>query len=1098
MIKFEDLTPDEHYNKKLKPEEYAIYEQVNNTDMDFGEPRCIHEMIMERSQVHPNKVAVVFDDNQLTYKELVDKAMNVAYTLRETYGVREGDVVVQCLERSLEMVIGMIGILMAGAVYCPVHPDETEHRIESIIKNTNAKVIISGKLETRLFSISKYLIFHSKASGCYISKSVCANNLSYIVHTSGSTGVPKGACIRHSSCFNWFYGLIHDYNFSELDVCLQFCRCTFDPHIREIFVTLMSGATVVMLNEEYFSDFQYIINTIASKSVSRLYFTPSYFISLSDFIIQEKMDPSLYFKTVKTISFGGEQLYGYHINICFRWNIPEIINYYGPAEVTCDATIHSLHPTAIVESSDRIHIGKPLKNVKCFVISNGSLSPINSIGTLFIGGKGIMEKYINNQEQTQQTLKWNDSFNQYLYNTGDLVRMLPDGNLQFIGRADFQVKIRGQRIELGEVESIISQHPSIKSVLVMKSEEVLDQAYLTAYVVPKQFDAQNLATLQKELHDLCKKYLPSYIVPSSWVILEKFPLIKNGKIDRKQLLVLKNSNTKENIVPKTQTEQQLFQIWSHVLKHQDFGVSHDFFDDLAGNSLSAFSIINHINVLLKQTGAQGLSYKEFISHSTISSLSSLFSKTDTQQPYVFATDAPWMHQNLSQYYCSFSQNAMKSTRNDSYEMVVLTCKKNVTIDQLNEIVRFLVRRHQILRTYFIQKTIASFEQKILSIDMYSECVQLMTVDELEKEKEIKPNFNIINQNEHSLDPLFKVRILQEKDSNKQKIYIFISHLCYDAWSFEIILKEMDACLSDMDLCTKMPQLFLSYIDFSYYERIYCQEETTKNHIQNIVESLRDFQISNFKFRNSNQNLMDTKNYIFPQYIKEAFKRIERENKLIPNSCVLLLWMALLCYIKNENKSCSLVILANRFRAEIENIVGLITNYSIIPFIMSDSIFESLQTINNSMNTSIINSYIPFSLINSRLRRNNKPIDCDFNCVTSVYSNNNFEVEPNEFEKRSKIFPLRCLVKLDSYNTSFNIRFSIEHFLQEIDKFMFFIDKLSIDLIKIQKQSQDFIEPFYKIIQNINILWDSKITYSVSLINNNKEFDKNEPNTNKAT
>jgi amino acid adenylation domain-containing protein len=622
------------------PEELQLYEQVNaSARIDIGTHRCLHEMILESAQRYPNKEAVVLDNQSLTYSRLIERALQVAKVMYVRAGVRQGDVVVQCVERSLEMVVGMVAIQLLGAVYCPVHPEDPVERIAFVVKNVNAKCVLSMLEFDHLFLrsrdseeskvvcymdesslIDKFDHFDSSTimtnsrtkSQCALEKQGC-----YMITTSGSTGQPKTLCISHNNFFAFIQSIVCEQRWDASDRVLQTSRCSFDVHIFEVYGVLSLGATVVMLRKNGLLDLPYILEAvIMQKCVSRLPFVPSVAATLFDYVeTQASMTKTGrtvdVFQSVKSWAFIGEPLPSKIALWIQEHNLnTRIVNFYGPSECTVYSTykeVENREPT----KKDSIPIGKPLANYSCFVFDPVQFSltnnaadlrevPIGVAGELFIGGAGVMIGYVGegSEELNKKALIHHPKYGGPLYKTGDLVKWLPDGNLMFLGRTDFQVKIRGQRLEIGEVEAVIKKHPEVNDVLVMKREDVAEQAYLAAYCICKE-DSVGLA---EKLTQLCKNSLAGYMVPRAWVFMENFPLNKNGKVDRKQLPTPSAAlRTKELVLPKSKTEKDMWLVWSQFFKRTDFGVTDSFLSDLGGNSMMAMSLLTKMHKFVQLT-----------------------------------------------------------------------------------------------------------------------------------------------------------------------------------------------------------------------------------------------------------------------------------------------------------------------------------------------------------------------------------------------------------------------------------------------------------------------------------------------------------------
>jgi hypothetical protein len=401
-------------------------------------------------------------------------------------------------------------------------------------------------------------------------------------------------------------------------------------------------------------------------------------------------------KTVSTIVFAGEALTKSHVEKALQLfskndsnTKVKILNMYGPAECTI-ASKCFLVPDSI--ETYFIPIGKPLANYKCFVL-NSSLEqvPINEIGELYIGGKSLMQKYYGNPKQTRERLLYVNKYNQTLYKTGDLVKILNDGNIEYVGRTDFQVKIRGQRLEIGEIENVIMKHPQVTGCVIQKHYIESDE-HLVAYV-----ETQNKDIKEKLICD-CKEYLRNYMVPTIWMMMDKFPLNKNGKVDRNQLPTpIINKTKSEIMLPSTEIEKKIHDIWSDVLKQEQINIIDDFFS-VGGTSLTAISIMSKIN---KEYNS--INIEDFFKHSSIKEISDFISQNKKEETY---TIKKLNHKEGS---ISHAQNRIlldEIVRFNSETTTIYNIASSIRINTNNttkiiEGIKHIVNRHEILRTYFI-------------------------------------------------------------------------------------------------------------------------------------------------------------------------------------------------------------------------------------------------------------------------------------------------------------------------------------------------------------------------------------------------------------
>ncbi|CAF1082413.1 unnamed protein product [Adineta steineri] len=568
----------------LSNERYLM-QSLNNTQILFSSPStCIHHEFVYQVMKHPQKLAVELDEQSLTYCELLYYVQVLSLTLLNKYLITPGEVVCQCVERSLSMVIGIMGIEMAGGVYCPLSPRDPQHRLHALIQQTQSRLV--------LVQNSRMLNFSSEIVLCsvdliwtigYINSSiimdllsdivVTVDSIAYIVFTSGSTGTSKGVQIRHRNFLACIDSLVRMNLFPNKGTLIQMASCSYDVHVQEIIGPLITSSTIIMLGSQGNMDLDYTSKTLNGKQVSYLSCVPSYADILLEFL-QSHSISSL--SSMRTVAVGGEastvqlidKLYTYLPQDGFVWNG------YGPSETTVDSTIYVIGRNIHMIS---IPMGRPLLNYRCMIM-NEYLQPsiTDEEGELFLGGVGVFAGYLGRDDLTAKALIEIDS--ELFYQTGDLVRLDNNGLLHYQGRKDHQIKLRGQRIELGEIERCLLNITSISVCVVTKWKD----NYLVAYVQSSDIN-------EEELRQHCQSHLPPHMVPSFFVILDKLPLNPNGKVDRKQLPSPDFSASTNNIddnVPHTTLEQQLQDIFSQAF-HIDSPHVDVSFGQLGGTSLGA-------------------------------------------------------------------------------------------------------------------------------------------------------------------------------------------------------------------------------------------------------------------------------------------------------------------------------------------------------------------------------------------------------------------------------------------------------------------------------------------------------------------------------
>jgi amino acid adenylation domain-containing protein len=572
------------------------FQEWNNTKTPYPEDTSIHRLFEAQVERTPDSVALVFRDRSITYRELNDRANQLASHLRIA-GVGPEVMVGICVERSLEMVIGLLGILKAGGAYVPLDPAYPPERLAFMVSDTQAPPLVLQERFLELFPDlkSKVVILErdwdviSKESKDNVPSGTTAENLAYVIYTSGSTGKPKGVMIEHRNVVNLFIGMDACIEHGPESTWLAVTSPSFDISVLEIFWTLARGFRVVIYsgdenNFEENEDHAYSIpNLIKHYKVTHFQCTPSMAGML---MLDEEARKS--FGQLQILLIGGETLPSALAAELQKVVGGDILNMYGPTETTVWSTTYKLN-----EGKQNIPIGRPIANTTIHIMDeNRQLVPVGVPGELVIGGAGVVRGYLKRPELTEERFIRNPFSSDHggkLYRTGDLVRYLLDGNIEFMGRMDQQVKILGHRIELGEIETVLNEHPAVQESVVIVREDVPGHKRLVAYVIPRE--GKNLSL--GELRNHAKEKLPGYMVPAHVVTLKAFPKTPNKKIDRKALSLPANDRNEQRTSfdpPRSEIEEAVAAIWAEALGLNEVGRNENFFE-LGGNSLSACGVV---------------------------------------------------------------------------------------------------------------------------------------------------------------------------------------------------------------------------------------------------------------------------------------------------------------------------------------------------------------------------------------------------------------------------------------------------------------------------------------------------------------------------
>jgi amino acid adenylation domain-containing protein len=568
------------------PEQDALVKRRGTPAGDRRE-QCIHDIFDEQASRTPNAVAVQYAGEYLTYDELRWRANQLARYLRDC-GVQPETRVGICLHRSLEMIIGLLGIFKAGGAYVPLDPAYPAERLKYMVEDAGAEVVLTQlSLKARLAGYNGCWICLdedqrkiSARSGDSVMSNVRHQNLAYLIYTSGSTGRPKGVELAHQGLVNLARAQHEAFGQESTDRILQFASLSFDASISEICMAWISGATLCLVRQEDILAGQSLASAVKEQAITVATLPPSVLNTVQPEDLSD----------VSCLIVAGEAI---SQQAASQWSIGRrLLNAYGPTETTVCATVMPVN----VPVDSRPPIGTPIANTSAYILDD-AMQPaaVGVAGELYIGGAGIARGYRNLPGLTAARFipdPFSEIAGQRLYRTGDLVKRLPSGNLEFIGRADDQIKMRGYRIELGEIEAVLFGHELVAEAVVI-AREINSEKRLIAYLVPS---ANSGMLTTKAVRSYLEHRLPEHMVPAAIVILDQLPLNANGKIERRALpdpQALVSASEQRYAPPRTSLERSLAEIWSEALAVQNVGI-HDNFFEAGGYSLSATQVLSRV------------------------------------------------------------------------------------------------------------------------------------------------------------------------------------------------------------------------------------------------------------------------------------------------------------------------------------------------------------------------------------------------------------------------------------------------------------------------------------------------------------------------
>jgi amino acid adenylation domain-containing protein len=795
---------------------------------DYPRHKGIADLFEEQVEGAPETVALVCQDVQLTYRQLNERANQLARYLWKL-GVKPNTVVGLCLERSVEMIVALLGILKAGGAYLPLDSSYPQERLNSMLADAQIRILLTqqslaGRLpedQVRLVLLDAEWPEIARESKTTPERGLTSSDsLAYVMYTSGSTGLAKGVCVTQRNVIR----LIRQTNYIEFDadqIFLQLAPISFDASTFEIWGSLLNGARLILMPGKAPTLVE-LGAMLEKHQVTTLWLTAGLFHQMVDYHPES-------LRSLRYLLAGGDVLSVQHVKRVLQ-RLPGIhlINGYGPTESTTFACCYGMRESGDVGAT--VAIGKPIANTDAYVLdAQMQMVPLGIAGELYIGGDGLARGYLNSPGLTAERFvphPFSAAAGARLYRTGDMVRYLADGNLEFLGRYDDQVKVRGFRIELGEVELALAQHPAVKDALIVAQKEVAGDRRLLAYVVP---DGEDVVS-SSELRRFMKEKLPEYMVPSAFVILEALPLTPNGKIDRRALPLPAEAQAKEDIdhlPPRTAVEDILVNIWADVLDLRSVRPDDNFFE-LGGHSLLATRVIARIRTAFQVE----LPLQELFLNPTVVSLAQ--SVESALQGEDSATGPPF--ERVSREHdlpLSFAQQRLwfvdqLQPNSTAYHLpVALRLQGVVDVPALKRSLSEVMRRHEVLRTVFRMKAGQPLQVVLPAQELALPLIDLSELQAPEREAEVLQLCLSEVQRPFDLEngPLVRSSIIQV-DEDERILLLVMHHIVGDAWSLEILVREVTELYQAFSAGQPSPLLDLSmqYADYAHWQRQWLQGE----------------------------------------------------------------------------------------------------------------------------------------------------------------------------------------------------------------------------------------------------------------------------------
>ena len=924
---------------------------IMGTANPYPEHSMIHHLFENQVQQTPDAIAVTFEQQRLTYLELDQRANQLAHHLH-ALGVKPNTLVALCVERSLDMLIGLLGILKAGGAYVPLDPAYPNDRLSYMLSDSQSSVLVTQADLVTTFSDIGISVVSLDSDWPQISQQPTnpvtsdaqSHDLAYVIYTSGSTGRPKGVQIAHQSVVNFLYSLRIEPGLSATDRLVAVTTLSFDIAGLELYLPLSVGAEIILASRTVAADGALLSELLETSNATVMQATPATWRLLLEAQWPGEAQPGA--AQPGAAQPGAAQPGAAQLRIfCGGETLPrdlaeqllpkcaELWNLYGPTEATIWSTVHRVET-----GTGPIPIGHPIANTQVYILDD-ELQPVaaGEPGELYIGGSGLALGYLNRPELTEERFVAHPSEQgQRLYRTGDLAKYRPDGTLEHLGRVDYQVKIRGFRIELGEIEAALTQQEAVRQAVVLAREDIVGDKRLVSYIVP---DAEQTPSNQ-QLRAEASTILPDYMVPGTFVFLEQLPLTPNGKIDRNALPApdtQRPESAEPYVAPRTADEETLAQIWSEVLRIDTVGV-HDNYFELGGDSLKLAQIVTRI----RDSFQAHVALKFLFEHPTVAGMMQVIDQTDRNRslqkeipirevqrpehiPLSFAQERVWFIHQLNPQNLAYN---FQST---------IRFRGSLDISALEHALSEVLRRHESYRTTF-----PAVNGRPVQIIQPHQPLSLPIIDfsdypEQEQEAAVKAWCDNEFQKRFDLAQLSLVRwtLLRYSDQDHSLVHME-HHLVHDGWSFNMFLHELVDLYRayTADQPSPLPELPVQFAEFAVWQHEWMQGSIAEEQLDYWKEKLAGLppvlQLPGSRPRPAAQTFTGTSlRPEIPVELCNSLRELGRQERSTLFMTMLAAFIALLHRYTEANDIPIGTFFANRRERESESLIGMILNNVII-------------------------------------------------------------------------------------------------------------------------------------------------------------------------
>ncbi|GAA6169339.1 amino acid adenylation domain-containing protein [Sessilibacter corallicola] len=942
--------------------------QWNQSNVDLSEFADVISQFEKQVNNNPEQIAAVFEGEQLTYTELDQKANQLAHFIRAK-DIGPEDKIIICQQRSLSMLVSLLAVLKAGAAYVPVDPAYPQDRVAFMLEDANAQLVLADKRiyntehaskidESKLVIVDEQNFSEFDTSALPLLKN-SAEHLAYMIYTSGSTGKPKAVQVTRHNMLNFLVAMDELFHLSDQDRLLAVTSLSFDIAVLELFLPLMSGAQVIIGNEDLVRDGEALKASIAKHNVTIMQATP---VSWK-ILLAVGWQQSSAFK----ILCGGEAFPSEIAQQLLRQESVEIWNVYGPTETTVWSSAYRLNAE---NSYTNVPIGKPVANTQLYILdANFNPLPVGVAGELLIGGDGVTRGYLGRPELTAD--RFVETKYGRLYRTGDLARFNHDGIIECLGRLDHQVKVRGYRIELGEIETCLTDFEHVKDAVV-HNYTANDETQLAAYVIANEPLASS-NNAQAQIKSFVGQFLPEYMVPANIIVMDSFPLTPNGKVDRKALPIPNAVSTRtEYIAPESDLEKAICEIWQNVLDVDQIGMNDNFFQ-LGGHSLKATRVITQI----KQQLELDVPLKLFFTAQTPADLVNQLNSVQSSGIKILPVS------RQEKLLPSFGQqrlwllNQIEQGSEQHHISGLLRLEGDLNTGALKYALNQILLRHESLRTYFRQENESLFQvvQEKSIDDISVEDLSDLTSSNQASEIDQKTRDFIATPFDLSSDLMVRVKLLKVSE-NDHLMIVVMHHIAADGWSLAVFIRDFKEFYQAFieQRTSELPQLAIQYADYAQWQQSQLNGELLDNQLDYWSSKLASLPIvHNIPLDYSRP---PTQSFVGDIHTSQFNSELASRLRSYCNQQNVTLFMglhaafsALISRYSNESDIVIGTPIANREQAEVADLVGLFINMLVLRSDVADDI--NYQDLLSQSRSTLLDAYahqqVPFEQLVDSLK-----------------------------------------------------------------------------------------------------------------------------------